>query len=194
MGRYRPAEWSARDIHQQPAWTHREEKLGQMGMMTQPFPSDYRGPSIGIVAHECRRRDLLALLCRFVYLLERCPLVATSGAALDCVRELVLPVVSAADNHHGGDLQMASLAVGGSLDAVLFLRDPLMAPSSDSTLMSPSQAVISERSPSPPIRKPLRLSWPRSAMKYPARSLLPSMEPTTMPNGQGPEQPVLHPS
>ena len=194
MGRYRPAGWSARDIHQQPAWTHREEKLGQMGMMTRPFPSDYRGPSIGIVAHECRRRDLLALLCRFVHLLERCPLVATSGAALDCVRELVLPVVSAADDHHGGDLQMAALAVGGSLDAVLFLRDPLMAPSSDATLMSLSQACDLGRVPFATNSETAQaiLAWISDEIS--SKEATPLYGTDNDAERSGARQPVLHPS
>lgn len=111
-----------------------------MNMGSRPLPTSSSGPTIAIVAHEGSQRDLLALLCRFVHLLERCPLVATSGAALDCVREVGLPVVSAADDVHNGDMHVAALAVGGSLDAVLFLRDPHATPSSDATLHALSRA------------------------------------------------------
>ena len=111
-----------------------------MNTVSRPLPASSGGPSIAIIAHEGSRRDLLALLCRFVHLLERCQLVATSGPALDCVRDVGLAAVSTADDVHSGDMHVASLAVGGSLDAVLFLRDPNLSPGSDVTLHALSRA------------------------------------------------------
>ena len=103
MEPWRPAPGLASEQQRRREKADREEIPHDMNTVSRPLPASSGGPSIAIVAHDEGRRGLLALLCRFIHLLERCPLVATSGPALDCVREVGLPAVSAADDVHGGD-------------------------------------------------------------------------------------------
>lgn len=164
----------------------------QIHASLRPLPTDSGGPAIAIVAQEGGRRDLLGLLCRFVHLLERCPLVATSGAALDCVREVGLTAVSAADDVHGGDLHVAALAASGALDAALYLRDPGAAPASDPTLHALSRACDLGNVPfaTNPATAQAILAWICADI---------SSKEATAPNGTDPlyeptraRQPVLH--
>ena len=105
-----------------------------------PLPPDSGGPTIAIAAHEGSRKDLIGLLCRFVHMLERCQLVAISPTALECMKDVGLPAESVAGGIYEGNLRVDALALAGSLDAFVFLRDPLQAPGSDADLLALARA------------------------------------------------------
>ncbi|WP_269632067.1 methylglyoxal synthase [Pelomonas sp. BJYL3] len=80
---------------------------------------------LALIAHDGRKKEMVALAGEFRGLLGRCTLMATGTTGGRLQRECGLQVECLLSGPLGGDLQIgARLAVGG-VDAVVFLRDPM---------------------------------------------------------------------
>ncbi|MEO3711564.1 methylglyoxal synthase [Roseateles flavus] len=80
---------------------------------------------LALIAHDGRKKEMVALAGEFLGLLGRCTLMATGTTGGRLQRECGLQVECLLSGPLGGDLQIgARLAVGG-VDAVVFLRDPM---------------------------------------------------------------------
>ena len=66
--------------------------------------------------------------------------MATSLKALECMQEVGLPAESVAGSIYEGNLRAGAPALAGSLDAFVFLRDPVQAPGSDADLLALARA------------------------------------------------------
>jgi methylglyoxal synthase len=83
--------------------------------------------TLGLVAHDERKDDLLLLAREHPWLLRELRLVATGTTGRMLSAALDLPVGLMASGPEGGDLQIGVLVVQGNLDAIVLLRDPLTA-------------------------------------------------------------------
>ncbi len=80
---------------------------------------------LALIAHDGRKKEMVALAGEFLGLLGRCTLMATGTTGGRLQRECGLQVECLLSGPLGGDLQIgARLAVGG-VDAVVFLHDPM---------------------------------------------------------------------
>ena len=86
-----------------------------------------RAAVLALVAHDGKKDDLLSLARQYRSTLSRLHLIATSHTGSILAEALDLPVECTASGPQGGDLQIGARIVDGDVDAVVFLRDPLMA-------------------------------------------------------------------
>ena len=84
-------------------------------------------PSIALVAHDHCKDDLLAWATRNRDTLARYRLVATGTTGRMLTTALDLAVERLASGPMGGDLQLGSRIVEGSIDMLVFFWDPLTA-------------------------------------------------------------------
>jgi methylglyoxal synthase len=84
-------------------------------------------PCVAVIAHDQRKDDLVRLASNHRALFARFKLVATRTTGRLLSETLDLPVELMASGPEGGDLQIGARIVDGSIDAVVFLRDPLTA-------------------------------------------------------------------
>jgi methylglyoxal synthase len=82
---------------------------------------------LALIAHDEKKDDLLRLARQYRSTLSRLHLLATSHTGATLAQELDLPVERMQSGPQGGDVQIASRIVEGTVDAVVFLRDPLTA-------------------------------------------------------------------
>jgi methylglyoxal synthase len=82
---------------------------------------------LALVAHDEKKDDLLRLVRQYRTTLARLHLLATSHTGSQLSQELDLPVECMRSGPQGGDMQIGARIVEGSVDAVVFLRDPLTA-------------------------------------------------------------------
>jgi methylglyoxal synthase len=82
---------------------------------------------LALVAHDEKKDDLLRLARQYRTTLARLHLLATSHTGSQLSQELDLPVECVRSGPEGGDMQIGARIVEGSVDAVVFLRDPLTA-------------------------------------------------------------------
>jgi len=82
---------------------------------------------LALVAHDETKDDLLRLARQYRTTLARLHLLATSHTGSQLSQELDLPVECLRSGPQGGDMQIGAKIVEGSVDAVVFLRDPLTA-------------------------------------------------------------------
>lgn len=82
---------------------------------------------LALIAHDEKKDDLLRLARQYRSTLSRLHLLATSHTGASLAQELDLPVERMQSGPQGGDVQIASRIVEGTVDAVVFLRDPLTA-------------------------------------------------------------------
>jgi len=82
---------------------------------------------LALVAHDEKKDDLLRLARQYRTTLARLHLLATSHTGSQLSQELDLPVECVRSGPQGGDMQIGAKIVEGSVDAVVFLRDPLTA-------------------------------------------------------------------
>ena len=80
---------------------------------------------LALVAHDEKKDDLLRLARQYRTTLARLHLLATSHTGSQLSQELDLPVECVRSGPQGGDMQIGAKIVEGSVDAVVFLRDPL---------------------------------------------------------------------
>lgn len=84
-------------------------------------------PLLALVAHDGKKDEMVALARAHVGLLRRLRLVATSTTGGLLHDEVGLDVERVASGPMGGDLQIGARIVEETIDAVIFLRDPLTA-------------------------------------------------------------------
>ena len=80
---------------------------------------------LGLVAHDAKKADLLRLVRAHIKAFRRFHILATGTTGHLLQEETGLVVESMASGPLGGDLQLGSRIVEDSLDALIFLRDPL---------------------------------------------------------------------
>jgi methylglyoxal synthase len=84
-----------------------------------------RTPRLALIAHDGKKADLLAFATYNRGLLQRCELLATQSTGDLLAQKAGLDVECLESGPMGGDVQIASRAVNGEVDAVLFIMDPL---------------------------------------------------------------------
>ncbi|MEF7614581.1 methylglyoxal synthase [Aquincola sp. MAHUQ-54] len=82
---------------------------------------------IALIAHDGRKRAMVALATEFSAFLQQCTLCATGTTGQRLQDEVGLTVERLLSGPLGGDLQIGARLSVGSLDAVVFLRDPMTA-------------------------------------------------------------------
>lgn len=80
-----------------------------------------------LIAHDGKKRELLALLGPRVGMLRGESLIATETTGGIVEEAFGLQVERLASGPHGGDLEIAARVVRGLVKLVVFLRDPLCA-------------------------------------------------------------------
>lgn len=83
--------------------------------------------ALALIAHDGKKDDLLRFAKEHRDLLRRLRLVATATTGSLLAADLGLEVERVASGPQGGDMQIGARIVEGGVDAVVFLRDPLMA-------------------------------------------------------------------
>lgn len=84
-----------------------------------------RRPRIAIIAHDGKKADLVAFATFNRELLARCQLVGTSTTGRLLRDKVGLAVELVESGPLGGDVQVAARVVEGTVDAVVFIVDPL---------------------------------------------------------------------
>src|ERR1700736_4937230 len=87
--------------------------------------SGSRTPRVAIIAHDGKKADLVAFATFNRDRLKRCQLIATGTTGRLLIEKVGLAVERLESGPHGGDVQIANRVVEGSVDAVLFIVDPL---------------------------------------------------------------------
>lgn len=82
-------------------------------------------PRIALIAHDGKKADILAFATYNRNLLRRCRLMATQSTGRLLHQKAGLEVEELESGPMGGDVQIASRAVDGQVDAVIFIMDPL---------------------------------------------------------------------
>ena len=82
---------------------------------------------IAMIAHDQKKPDLLDFARRHVEFFRKQQLVATGSTGQLLAAELGLTVECVAHGPYGGDLMIGARVTEGSIEAVLFFRDPLTA-------------------------------------------------------------------
>jgi methylglyoxal synthase len=82
---------------------------------------------IALIAHDGKKQDMLDLVRCYLDLLVECEVVATGTTGALVGEEFGIAVERVASGPLGGDLQVGARVVGGEIDLVIFLRDPLAA-------------------------------------------------------------------
>lgn len=80
---------------------------------------------LALIAHDGRKKEMVALAGEFLGLLGRCTLMATGTTGARLQRECGLQVECLLSGPLGGDLQIGARLAVGEVDAVVFLRDPM---------------------------------------------------------------------
>jgi methylglyoxal synthase len=81
--------------------------------------------TLALIAHDGKKDDLLRFAKEHLDLLGRLDLIATATTGSILASQLDLPVRRVASGPQGGDLEIGAMIVQGSVDAVVFFRDPL---------------------------------------------------------------------
>ena len=84
-------------------------------------------PAIALVAHDVKKEDMVLLVKAHKQQLIDVDLVATRGTGQIVEARTGLPMTLMQSGPLGGDQQIGSLVASGDIQAVIFLRDPLMA-------------------------------------------------------------------
>ncbi|WP_255501357.1 methylglyoxal synthase [Mitsuaria sp. WAJ17] len=80
---------------------------------------------LALIAHDGRKKEMVALAGEFLGLLGRCTLMATGTTGGRLQGECGLQVECLLSGPLGGDLQIGARLAVGEVDAVVFLRDPM---------------------------------------------------------------------
>ena len=83
--------------------------------------------TLALVAHDSKKEDMVHLVKAHKENLAEFNLVATRGTGQAIQARAGLPVTLVQSGPQGGDQQIGALVANGSVRAVIFLRDPLMA-------------------------------------------------------------------
>lgn len=82
-------------------------------------------PRVALIAHDHKKDDIVALSGEYVELLRRCRLIATGTTGGRIAAAHNLTVERMLSGPRGGDLQIGARLAQGSIDVVIFLRDPM---------------------------------------------------------------------
>jgi methylglyoxal synthase len=82
-------------------------------------------PRIALIAHDKKKDDMIRLAAEYLDYLRGCRLSATGTTGGRLINELGLEVTRMHSGPVGGDLQIGAQLVGGEVDCVIFLRDPM---------------------------------------------------------------------
>lgn len=80
---------------------------------------------IALIAHDEKKSAIVALAGEFRDVLRRCRLCATGTTGGRIADEVGLPIERLMSGPLGGDLQIGARLATGSIDVVIFLRDPM---------------------------------------------------------------------
>ena len=83
--------------------------------------------TIALIAHDGKKKDMLAFVRRFERTLSNHRLVATATTGNLIGQATGLRVERMLSGPQGGDLQIGARVAAGEVDMVIFLRDPLSA-------------------------------------------------------------------
>lgn len=90
---------------------------------------EVRDPAIGfvvaLIAHDDKKDALVELAAEHRATLQQVRMIATGTTGSRVRERLGLPVELVNSGPHGGDLQIGARIAAGSIDGVIFLRDPL---------------------------------------------------------------------
>jgi len=78
------------------------------------------------MAHDAKKEELCVFAQANRHLLDYLHLIAPEDTAR-ALAEVGVDAVALAPDTHGGDLQLAAAVVSGTIDAVIFLHDPMSA-------------------------------------------------------------------
>lgn len=82
---------------------------------------------LALIAHDKMKDEIVRFCQRHVEFLGTCQLVATGTTGLRIGKATGLTVERMLSGPYGGDQQIGSMVASGSIQAVLFFRDPLTA-------------------------------------------------------------------
>lgn len=82
---------------------------------------------LALVAHDRMKPAIVSLATEFADVLKECILCATGTTAERIADAVALTVEPLLSGPYGGDLQIGARLCGGSIDALIFLRDPMTA-------------------------------------------------------------------
>ncbi len=82
-------------------------------------------PRIAVIAHDGKKADLVAFATYNRERLARCRLIATGTTGHLLKEKIGLEVERVESGPLGGDIQIANRVVDGTVDAVMFIVDPL---------------------------------------------------------------------
>jgi len=80
--------------------------------------------TLALVAHDGKKAEMVAFVKDNLKLIRKFKLIAT-GTTGRYIEEAGLKVVKMESGPRGGDAQIAARIVGGQVDGIIFLRDPL---------------------------------------------------------------------
>lgn len=80
---------------------------------------------IALIAHDRKKASIVTLAGEFSDVLRRCELCGTGTTGGRIADEVGLPIERLMSGPLGGDLQIGARLATGSLDLVIFLRDPM---------------------------------------------------------------------
>jgi len=83
--------------------------------------------TLALVAHDSKKEDMVRLVKAHKEKLAELDLVATRGTGQAILARAGLAVTLMQSGPHGGDQQIGALIANRDVNAVIFLRDPLMA-------------------------------------------------------------------
>ena len=82
---------------------------------------------IALIAHDKKKADMIALAGKYRALLARHELYATGTTGKLITESTGLPVTRMQSGPIGGDQQIGAMVASGTMDCIIFLRDPLTA-------------------------------------------------------------------
>ncbi len=82
---------------------------------------------IGLIAHDKKKNDIIALAKKHKEVLEQHQLYATGTTGTLIMGETGLSIIRMKSGPLGGDQQIGSMVADNGLDLLIFLRDPLTA-------------------------------------------------------------------
>jgi len=85
------------------------------------------GNTLALIAHDAKKDEMVSLVRARQLELARFNLVATRGTGRLIQQKTGLNIRLMQSGPSGGDQQIGAMVTGGEVDAVVFLRDPLMA-------------------------------------------------------------------
>ncbi|GAB6190101.1 methylglyoxal synthase [Marinitoga arctica] len=83
--------------------------------------------NVALIAHDKKKLDLVMFVKEWKHVFEKCNLYATSSTGTLIEQKVGLKITKFASGPYGGDLQIGAMIAAGSMDFVIFLRDPLTA-------------------------------------------------------------------